>query len=512
MTKRAESAAQRWSQLDGVRQSFLDRCRTYSGYTLPKICLPIGHTQDNESLQHDVQSVGAQAVLSVANKLMLTLFAPTRPFIRLELGDKGTEEAAASGLDQDTIRAALAAGEKSIITNFEAKGLRPKFFEVIKHLVVTGNSLYLTDDEDTIRVISLPNYVVKRNVKGQWIELILREDVCFDELEADVQEALGSAARKMQPETVVQLYRWVRRVGNRLEESQWVNTTRLPEAFDGNYSEGSSPFHVLTWDLADRDDYGTGLVEDYSGDFASLSVLSEAQLNTAILISEFRWMVNPAGQTRPEDFKDVSNGGVVTGSEGDVALIHAASKSADLQAIGGISGEYINRIGRGFLMAQSMIRDAERVTREEIRLLANELESSLGGAYSRLSVELQKPLALWLLKSGSASAALEKAGILITVVSGLDALSRAGDIESLRGFLGDLASASQLPPMVLERLNPQSIISMFAAGWGIEQSKVMLSEEAVQQNRAQAAQAQVAQEIATAGGTAQAEAEAQPQE
>src|SRR5690606_40756446 len=81
------------------------------------------------------------------------------------------------------------------------------------------------------------------------------------------------------------------------------------------------PYRAVTWDLAAGDDYGTGLVEDYDGDFQALSLLSEATIQAAILASEFRWLVNPAGQTSVEDFVASPNGAAIPGQHGDIELI-----------------------------------------------------------------------------------------------------------------------------------------------------------------------------------------------
>ncbi|WP_265102931.1 portal protein, partial [Acinetobacter baumannii] len=69
-----------------------------------------------------------------------------------------------------------------------------------------------------------------------------------------------------------------------------------------------------------------------------------------------------------------------------------------MQYIDTVATKYVNRIGKGFLLSSSIVRDAERVTAEEIRMQANELETSLGGVYSRLAVDFQKPMAYWLTK------------------------------------------------------------------------------------------------------------------
>ncbi|WP_236502177.1 portal protein, partial [Escherichia coli] len=45
------------------------------------------------------------------------------------------------------------------------------------------------------------------------------------------------------------------------------------------YPELELPYNVLVWNLVSGEHYGRGLVEDYAGDFARLSVLSEALTN-----------------------------------------------------------------------------------------------------------------------------------------------------------------------------------------------------------------------------------------
>ncbi|WP_429498858.1 portal protein [Robbsia andropogonis] len=69
----------KWSAMDGRRKALLLRCQKYAGFTLPTICTPDGYNENLEELQTDYQSVGAQGVNNLTNKLMLALFAPSRP-------------------------------------------------------------------------------------------------------------------------------------------------------------------------------------------------------------------------------------------------------------------------------------------------------------------------------------------------------------------------------------------------------------------------------------------------
>lgn len=120
------------------------------------------------------------------------------------------------------------------------------------------------------------------------------------------------------------------------------------------------PYKVITWQLADNADYGSGLVEDYAGDFAAMSAMSEAQVRAAILACEFRWLVNPAGFTKPEDLEESENGAALPGNENDITPLTPGTGN-NLQIIANVLESYVRRIGQGFLLASAVTRDAERV-------------------------------------------------------------------------------------------------------------------------------------------------------
>jgi hypothetical protein len=247
------------------------------------------------------------------------------------------------------------------------------------------------------------------------------------------------------------------------------------------------PYRVLTWDLSDDANYGTGLMEDYKGDFAALSTLSKAQVIGAVLASEFRWLVNPAGMTSAADFEASENGAAIPGVKGDIELVESG-KAADLAIIGQTNAEYISRIGRGFLLGSSVTRDAERVTAEEIRMQANELESSLGGAYSRLAVDFQIPMAYWLMDT--VGLGINGTQFIPSIVTGLDALSRNGDLEDLKLWLADLAALSSLPPELIARLKVDELSKALAAPRRIKVDAYLKSNEQIAQEQAQARQAE----------------------
>lgn len=500
----AGSAPGRWQQMNGSRQGFIRRCEVYAGFTLPKICLPDDLYQNSEQMSHDFQAVGAQAVNHLSNKMMLALFAPSRPFFRLDASQKVKAQMEEVGAPQQEIARVLAQAEKEAVQQLDRRSLRPKLYEAVKHLIITGNVLMCLEP-DTIRVIGLKKYAVRRSMSGKIVEIMITDKVLMDELEPDVRDYVESNQQYSEDRKVC-LYRWIRldKTGD-YTMTQWVDNIRLPEEFDGKWPEEALPYRVLTWDLADGQDYGTGLVEDYSADFSGLSALSKSQIQGAILASEFRWLVNPAGLTRIEDFTSTPNGGAMPGTEGDINLI-ANSKGNDLQVTLNMVAEYVNRIGRAFLLGSLLTRDAERVTAEEIRMTANELETALGGGYSRIAVDFQSPLARWLLSSIQVNLGED---FQITVVTGLDALSRSGDLDELKLWLGDMALLNSLPPAAQAELNMGAVATALATPRRIDVEPFLLTEEQKAARAQQAMEQQATMMAAQAGADAASNAPAE---
>lgn len=502
----SDKALARWTQLDNDRSSFLKRLEKYALLTLPRLLPEESTTQNSTELVHDYQSVGAQSVTHLVNKMMLALFAPSRPFFRLGLSTKFKQSLVSQGVTEAIIDTTLANGERQAAAELDKRPIRAKLYEVLSSLVVLGNSLlYLPKDrDDQARVFSIRDYVVRRTGDGRVKEIIVRERLKFDELDEAVQAAVVAQHK---PDDKVNLLHWiVLEADGSYSETTWVDDERLPPPFDGAYPEAQNPWRVLAWALADKNDYGTGYVEDYAGDFSALSMLSRSVVEGAILASQFKWLANPAGITRPDEFEKAENGAVLPGVKGDLELV-SNSKPGDLQVVQGVAQDYIQRIGRGFLLGSAVTRQAERVTAEEMRQQAQELETTLGGVYSQIAIDLQSPIARWLLALIEVS--IQGTQLEVSIITGLDALSRNGDLSNLRGALADAANLQALGPL-LDRIDDAAVLATIFAGWGLDPDKYVLSQDAYQQ-RLQARQDAAAQEAAaTAGAQAGAAAAMQP--
>ena len=490
------TASEAWTKLEGKRSGLLTRVERYAALTIPKVCLPSGVTRENTDETHDYQSIGAQAANHLSNKLMLAMFAPSRPFAKLVPGDKLKAELQKLKLTQTQLDQVLANGEREAIRALDGKAQRPVLFQIMRHLIITGNVLLFLG-KDKLRYHGLRNYVVRRDIQGRVKTLVIQEKVCFDELDPDV---VALFRNRYQDDSEVSFYKWIQRDSDgKYKLTQWVDEYKLPAKYDGSWSEEKLPYRVLTWDLADESDYGTGLVEEYAGDLEAASVLSEAIVDGAVLGAEFRWMVNPNGVTQVEDLNNSENGDSLPGLPTDVAPTQGGNPTA-ITVAESVLDRYERRISRGFLMGSAVIRDAERVTQEEVRLTATELETAYGGVYSTLAATLQLPVARWLFDSIDLQ--LGQADLQVTVVTGLDALSRSGDLENFRLAMGDAASVANTPESLQQRLKWSEIAQFIGQGRNIDFTRFLLNEQEISEQQNAAAASRVEEAVVTQAGTA----------
>lgn len=488
-----------FEKLNAARTSIMTRSEDYAKWTLPRLLPENNYDQNTSELVTDYQSVGAQATNHLANKLMLTLFAPSRPFFRLDVDNKVRQQLLGAGMAEAQLDAVLAMGEQSALRVLEQRALRPKLFLALQYLIVLGNVLLYLPKTGDARVFSLRQWVVRRTADGRIKELCIRESLKFDELDPDAQAAYVANSQRPKPpdHATIELFTYIRRTEtNKLELRQSVDEVDLGDTFAATYNDDTCPYRVECWNLADENDYGTGLVEDYRGAFAALSAMAEAEVEAGILASEFRWLVNPSGQTKPEDLEESENGAALPGFKEDIVPLSFGNVS-NLQTLGAISEKQIRIIGQGFLMPSAVTRDAERVTAEEIRGQAIELETGLGGVYTRLASSLQPYIASFLLEGADIS--IKGTKLTVQVITGLDALSRSGDLENLRLALNDIAGLQTLGPELLARLNIEEIFTAIFIGRGVNATKFVKSSQQVQAEDNARREAE-AQQVATQEG------------
>jgi len=423
--------------------------------TIPSLLPPQGHN-NHSTLPTPFQGLGAQGVNNLASKLLLSLLPPSQPFFRLVPTDpRAVSEAGPTAKTE--IEEGLASMERSVASELETMALRVKVFEALKHLIVTGNVLLHIDPEDGSRVLTLGQYVARRDPMGFLERLIVKEVLSRDNLPEEVEEALASPeGAPHQPlsqsepysgsgvsvgtgpgRDLVDLYT-VMEWDDDAEQyvlHQEVMGGRMVGEFQ-RFPERLNPYRVLRYATIDGEDYGRGLVEEIIGDLVSLEGLMRAIVEAAALTSRILYLVDPAAAATADDLDTAPNGSFRVGRLTDVSVLQT-NKGADLQVSFAAVQRIENRLERAFLLNTAVQRQAERVTAEEIRYVAQELESTLGGVFSVLSQELQLPiveLVMHYLAAAGKIAKLPPKAVRPTIVTGIEALGRGQELNKMAVF------------------------------------------------------------------------------
>jgi hypothetical protein len=153
------------------------------------------------------------------------------------------------------------------------------------------------------------------------------------------------------------------------------------------------------------------------------------------------------------------------------------------------------------------VRQAERVTAEEVRLTQLELEQSLGGLFSLLTVEFLIPYLnriLLVLQRGNQIPKIPKDMVQPKIVAGVNALGRGQDLEALTQFIGTIAQTLG-PEMLAKYIDPTEAIKRLAAAQGIDVLNLVKSPETMEaEMQAQQAAATQQQLLGQAGQIASA--------
>lgn len=483
------TCAETYEKLAAKRFSFLDRARECAKVTIPTLIPEDAHSSHSR-FPTPYQSVGARGVNNLASKLLLALLPPNSPFFRLAVDDYTLEEMAGDEAARAKVEEALNKIERSVMTEMETDGLRSPLFEGLKHLITSGNVLLHLPKDGGARVFPLSRYVVKRDPMGNVLMAITKEEIAPNALPQDIQALLDGDEAK---DEKVAIYTKIYREGNKFKMYQEVNKTIIPDTM-ATYPVDKSPMLVLRWTRIDGEDYGRGYVEEYLGDLISLEGLSKAVLEASAASAKILFMVNPNGTTRASDIARAENGAIVNGNANEVTVLQS-QKHADMRIAQETSQQIGQRLAQAFLMNSSIQRSGERVTAEEIRYMAGELEDALGGVYSILSQEFQLPLVSRVMDRMTKARripSLPKGVVRPAIVTGLEALGRGHDLQKLNLFMQTLG---QLGPDAMQMMNMGDLVSRVGTSLGIDMSGLVKSQEEMQAEQEQAQQMQQQQQM-----------------
>lgn len=463
----------------------LDKSRRLAQFTLPNLLRAAEEdlSSQDQSVVVDYQSVGAVLVNSLAAKIAELLFPSTRPFATFAPPEDllGGSQEQTNELNQAMIP--LQEGVADLVRLNSGTAI---ITVLLKHLIVHGNPvLYRDVGDSTMRVYPVDTISMRRDGRGKVIDCIIREVVAQQLLPDEVRALYLADQRETTPR---ELYTRIK-YDNELKGYYVTQVVGdHPDKIIGTayYPDGTCPWIFPVWNLRQGDHYARGLVEDYSADFAKLSMASES---SALYLQEALRVIHlvQGGGATVDDVQNAECGDAVadpSSTGGGVQGYEVGDYNKVLQARDEIA-TIVQRLSSAF-MYQGNVRDSERTTAEEIRTMAREVERSLGGPYASLSASLQVPLAKLLLTELDASLIPDVVNnvLSIRIVAGIDALGRTAEATQLLTALSECATALQTLAVINEITNildPNKVAETIFTANGVSIGKYSKSEEVIKQ-------------------------------
>ena len=488
------SIAALYSKCESQRSPYLERGRDSSRLTVPTILPDEGKT-GAKKFTTPYQSLGARGVNNLSSALLLSLLPPNSPFFRLVLDKREKDKLRAIDPSiQTEVESSLSEIERAVAREIEVNNIRVGTFEALRHLVVTGNVLLYMPEEGPMRVIHLDRYIVKRDPMGNPMCIIMKESVSPVVLPPNIREHVESKLAEYEEHCDIYTKQEVLPDG-RVEIVQEVDG-KIIEETRKVYKKNRSPFIALRMIRVDGEDYGRGYIEQYYGDLQSLEGLTKAIVEGSAAASKVLFLVNPNGTTRARTLAESPNGAIREGNANDVSVLQT-NKANDFSISMSAMQQISERLSYAFLLTESTIRNADRVTAEEVRLVTQSIERQLGGIYSVLSQEFQLPLVNRIMDRMEKKRKLPKIPrdkVTPAIVTGIEALGRGNDLNKLDIYLAGIAQI--LGPEALSRyIDIREYMDRRASALGIDTEGLVRTEQEIAGMMQQAQQEALASQM-----------------
>ena len=473
-------AREKYSKLETGRSQFLDTAIECSELTLPYLVTRDENYKGKRTLLQPYQSVGAKAVVTLAAKLMLAILPPQTSFFKLQVRDDKLGESLDPAMRSE-LDLSFSKIERMIADYISASNDRVVVHQALKHLIVSGNALIFMG-KDGLKHYPLQRYVVDRDGNGNVIEIVTKEMISRKVLglapakpNEEVNDKYGATEDDAEVYTCVRMdessgnWKWHQEVDDQI----------LPGS-QSTAPKNASPWLVLRFNTVDGEDYGRGRVEEFIGDLRSLDGLSQALVEGASVASKVVFLVSPSATTKPGTLAKAGNGAIIQGRPEDVGVVQVG-KTADFATAAQMAATIEKRILEAFLVMN--IRNAERVTAEEVRLTQLELEQSLGGLFSLLTVEFLIPYlnrTLLILQRSNQIPRLPKDVVRPKIVAGINSLGRGQDNEALTRFIATIAQTLGAEAL-MKFIDPSEVIKRLAAAQGIDVLNLVKTPEQLEQ-------------------------------
>jgi len=465
------------------RKPYEKRAEDIASISLPYLIRKDGSTGTKGMENAPAQSFNGRLINNLTAKMGMALLPPSTSSFRL----KPDAEALLQlfGGDEDQLAqmyADLSIKTDAINSEVENQQIRSSLFDVIRQLVGVGSVVVEKLSKKGVVIYPLKSFVVRLDSKGNPYEM------CINETLSVLPEGLEQKEEKDEYELYTLL------VMDK-ETKSWTMTQEIDGEMIGDeatYKDYDAlPFRYFGWTWMIGDDYHRPFAEDYYSDMEQANKLAKLNTEGAVIAAKSLILVNQrGGRTRKSDIVDAPNGEVIDGREEDISAFQF-NKNYDFQTSNEREAMIKQELKSAFLDSGSVTRDAERVTAEEIRIQAQQLESStLAGIYSKMALDWQK----WIIHQVMKELKIKFETIDVNVLTGLDALGRSQEAQKQDAFVQRLVAVE-----MKHWLKESELITRWASFDGINTANLVKTPNEVKQEMAQAQQQAQDQQMAMSG-------------
>ena len=413
-----------YASKENDRKQYEDRAKLISNLTLPYIIREESDTGTTSMTDSSNQSYGGRLINTLKAKMGMALLPPSSSSFKYV--PKPEELAALTGGNKNNIAKVYQVMSNNIAVvnaEIELQQIRTSLFDLITQLLIVGSVLVEKKEKKGVLLHPLMSFVADLDDQGNPVAL------CF-------VEKLKVLPEDITPKEIRDEYELYTMAKLDKETKGWVVTQEIEQEIVGteqtykDYNE--LPYRYLGWTWMTGESYHRPYTEDYFQDLEQLDKLAKLLTDGAIIQAKVLLFVNEkGGRTRKDAVADSNNGDIVDGVAEDVSALQI-QKNFDFQIPMEREQALQKTLSQAFLMNESVTRDAERVTAQEINFMAQELESSsLAGIYSKLSLQWSK----WIVQQIQRELGIKFEAIEVEILTGLDALGRSQEAQKLDAFV-----------------------------------------------------------------------------
>ena len=468
------------------RKPYEDRAKDIASISLPYVIRDDGSDGGQDLISSASQSFNGRQVNNLKSKMGLALLPPATSSFRLKPDAQemvklfqGNETAV------EKIREQLSINTDAINSEIENQQIRSSLFDMLLQQIIVGSVIVEKNDRKGITIFPLKSFVVKLDSRGEPYAM------CIVEVLNILPEGFTVSEEKDE-------YNLYTLLAIDKDTGSWV----MKQDIDGDMvgedktfrDYDSLPFRYFGWNWVQGDAYHRPFAEDYYSDMLQVDKLAKLNTEGAIIAAKVVVLVNQrGGRTRKKDLVNAANGGVIDGVAEDISAFQL-QKNYDFQVSNDREAIIKKELQANFLDTGSVQRDAERVTAEEIRVMAQQLEAStLAGVYSKMALKWSK----WIVKKVMNELKITFDSVDVSVLTGLDALGRSQEAQKQDGFMQRVTQL-QLNHWIKEN----EVLQRYASFDGINTVGLLKTSEEVSTERKAAQEAAAQQQMTEAGAVA----------